>query len=205
MGNFNNPVGGPIDPFDKKLRVEPIEEDKLAKNKREKEPDSEITEEKLAVASSLLQMFRKTVDSFLEASESAEPSAKNATENLLLLKKAFETLKKEDRSEDAPFLNELSKIWHHVLEDALHFQGTTALAEHFKTLVRKIQNFPQNQTHTLGYYLAEYAGQKWIPFPYMELIANIHSEHEKSPPYSALNQWTQLIDEIIVLLKSDTI
>jgi len=111
-------------------------------------------------------------------------------------------MKRENRSQDAQFLNQLSNVWNSVLEEAIQFEKNSEAAERFKVLVKKIQHFPENQQHTFGYYLSEYAGQKWVPFPYMELVAKIHKEHEKSPQISALTQWTTLIDEIIQLLRT---
>lgn len=200
MGSYQNPVGGSRDPYDK-LRVEPIEEDKLTKNDRRKPPVEKSSDEKLGAAAYLLQAFRSIVDFFLESPSMAKSVEKDARENLLRLKEAFEILKKQDRSQDIQFLNDLSKIWQHVLEDCLRFNRDSSVAEQFKALVKKIQHYPPGQPHTFGYYLAEYAGQKWIPFPYMELVQKLHNDHEKNPTVSALVQWTVLIDELISLLK----
>jgi hypothetical protein len=199
MGSINNPVGrGPRDPIDSPFHVEPVDEDKLAKHEREREPDEGPPDEKLGIASFLLQLFHKVVDFFLEGK--AHSSAALAKENLLKLKTSLEILKKEDRSQDMEFLSHLAKMWRQSLEDSLHFTNNeTALK--FKTLAKKIQHYPENQTHTFGYYLAEYINPKWIPFPYMELIQKIHTEHENNPTSSSLAEWTNLIDEIASLLQ----
>lgn len=194
MGTFQNPVGGPHDPFEKTLRVERIEEDKLTQNRREKEPESPISQETFAIASFLLQMVYRALDSFVRSHRPAKSSSEAVRANLLLLKKSFETLQAEDRSQDAHFLNELSMIWHQVLEDALQFPGSTPVAEGFKALLRTLQNFPENQPHSFGYYLAEYAGQKWIPFPYMELIAKIHTTPETTAPW--IHRIQQILDAL---------
>ena len=70
-----------------------------------------------------------------------------------------------------------------------------------KILMQKIQHYPEYEEHTFGYYLTEYAGQKWIPFPYMEMVQKIHSEHMKNPKGSALTEWTNLIDELLSKIK----
>lgn len=192
--------GGPQNPFDKQFRVERIEEDKLTKDDKEKKPPEESSTEKLSIGAFLLNMFHKAVDFFIESRETSKTIETEARNNLHSLKEAFETLKKEDRSQDVQFLNNLSKIWQHVLEDSLHFKKDI-IALKFRDLIQRIQHFPQNQAHTLGYYLTEYAGQKWVPFPYMELIQMIHTEHEKNPTVSALTSWTIRIDELVRLLK----
>lgn len=198
---MSTPVGGgPQNPFEKEFRVERIEEDKLTKEKQEKNPEEEVPDEKKRVAAFLLQVFHKVVDFFVESREFSTSNEKQARENLLLLKQAFDTLKKEDRSQDIQFLNHLSKIWQHLLEDAIPFKKDEASLK-FKDLIRKIQHYPENQPHSLGYYLTEYAGQKWIPFPYMELIQKIHQDYEKNPPACALTFWSIYIDELVELLK----
>lgn len=143
---------------------------------------------KWGLAAYFLKLLQRVVDLFIESKEGV------ASEALVSLKKAFEMLKKEDLSEDIQFLNQLSKTWQSLLEMSLK-------KEEVKTLVKKIQNYPQHEKHTFGYYLTEYAGQKWVPFPYMDLIQKIHSEHHKNPEGSALTEWTQLIDQLLSKMK----
>ncbi len=200
MGSYQNPVGGSRDPYEK-LRVEPIEEDKLTKEDRPKRPAEEAPPEKVGTLAYLLQTLRNVVTFFLVAPQGA--ASREMRDTLLLLKASFEILKREDRSQDIGFLNKLSHIWLEVLEGALHPHRDSPIAEKTKSLIKKIQHYPERHPHTLGYYLSEYAGQKWIPFPYMELIQKLHLDHEKNPPLSALTEWTSLIDGILSLLKID--
>lgn len=203
MGSLHNPVGGgPKDPFDKTFRIEPIEEDKLTKGDKPKESEEIASKEKLAIASAILQLFHKVVDYFLTGATTSKVVGVSPRDNLLLLKAAFETLKVEDRSQDVAFLNQLSKIWHFAIENAIHFKNDDASVK-FKVLVKKIQHYPENQQHTFGYYLTENADQKWVPFPYMELVTKIHAEHGKNTSSSALTEWTILLDEIVSLLKDE--
>ena len=197
MGSIQNPVGPP-DPFDK-LRIERIEEEERTKGERPKNGDEGPPKEQLAIAAFLLQMLRKAIDALLEKSSPSQREEKGVKENLVLLKTSFETLKREDRSQDAPFLGQLSKIWRHSLEDSIHFKSEE-VASKFKLLVKKIQHYPNNERYTFGYYLAENSAQKWVPFPYMELIRIIHMEYRKNPASSPLAEWTLLLDEIISLL-----
>jgi hypothetical protein len=120
-----------------------------------------------------------------------------ARENLLLIKAAFETMKHEDRSQDAQFLKRLSHLWQAALEHNIELQAKNPKAQQFKAFIKDIENFPENEGHTFGYYLNEYAGQKWLPFPYMELIQRLHHEFEMDPESSLLSRWTRMIDEIL--------
>jgi|SRR5579872_626205 len=200
----SNPIGNaPRDPYEA-YRVDAIERDRQAKeDQRKKPPPEEPQEKRWIVVAYILMMLNKIIELFQGVPERGIGSQeeKAIRENLLLLRAAFETMKKEDRSQDIDFLNRLSQLWQTVLEDALRFKRVSLLSKELKNLIDKIQHYPQSQQHTLGYYLAEYAGQKWLPFPFMELIQKIHTEHLQSPRQSALTDWTTQIDNLLLLMR----
>lgn len=186
MNSYQNPVTPP-DPYDR-YRIEPVGEDK-----REKERGygggGEPPDEKYGLFAQLLKTLYQMVTGLLRGERRAE---KRDTASLRSLKMAFETLKREDRSEDIAFLHHLSQTWLHLVEEGIQ------QAKELKELIQKIERYPENQAHTFGYYLSEFAGQKWIPFPYMELIQQIHAEHQKYPEISALTEWTRLLDDLLL-------
>jgi hypothetical protein len=198
MGSFRNPVGPP-DPFDK-YRVEEVGDKQAKRDLPEDREEEHLPENHGWLAAYLIQTLQKMVNFFLERYAKGKVEGTGAKENLQSLKKCFEILKNEDRSEDVNFLNHLAKNWNQAVEDSFHFDKETVSSK-FRELVKKILHYPENQTHTFGYYLTEYAGQKWVPFPYMELIAKIHFEHKKNPLSSALTEWTLLLDEVLEAMK----
>lgn len=190
--------GGPVDPYDK-YRVEPIGQ-RESKGQIPHHPDPEKTpKEKLKFAAYLLTLFQKAVNFFIEKHQKSAMTQGNLND-LIAFRGSFELLKKEDRSQDVKFLNNLSKTWIALLEESLHFENDEIQSK-FRLLRKKILTYPDNAPHSFGYYLSQNAGQKWVPFPYMELIQKIHREHEKNPEGSAITEWTVLLDEIIALLK----
>jgi hypothetical protein len=193
MGSYQNPVGGP-DPY----RTDRIGD---SQSPPEQPPEEPPPKGKEGLAAHLLQILQKAVDFFVEKNTDAKPTDVEARKNLTALKAFFETLKKEDRSQDVDFLNDLSRTWNKTLSDSAHMGE--AASHKFKILTKKILHYPENQSHTFGYYLTEYAGQKWVPFPYMELVQKIHTEHEKNPPSSPLTEWSHLIDEVMRLLNEN--
>lgn len=201
---MSTPVGGrPPDPFEK-YRVEEIQRDKR-KNEafRKMMEEPEAPEKKGGILAYFLNMLRKIVDLFIEGGEKgiSETEREDVVENLTRFKEDLEILKKEDRSQDTEFLARLANHWRSLLEDSHRFKRTTPLAAQFKLMIQKIKYFPEKEEHTLGYYLTEYGGEKWIPFPFMELIQKIHRDHEKNPTQSALSEWTRLIQELSNRLK----
>lgn len=185
----------PPDPYER-YRVERAEADR--KSKRDSEPQHEAQHSSFALGAHLLHLFYKFLGFFEDTSEkglstTAEEAVRN---NLLSIKESFEVLKREDRSQDGLFLNRLSTLWHKALEDLVRFRKETALAVQFKSFIKEIDHYPESEEFTFGYYLLEYAGQKWLPFPYMELVQKIHDQHQKNPDSSALTRWTRLIDDL---------
>lgn len=206
MGSVQNPIGGePRDPYER-YRVEEIERDRQAKEKeKEKFSEEAPPEKKSIVLAYVLMLLHKLFELFQGMPEKGitVESEKEIRNHLLSLAAFFDTMKKEDRSQDIDFLNALSKNWEHILEDALQFKKSSILAKEFRKFVDDIQHYPPNQSHTLGYYLSEYAGQKWLPFPYMELIQKIHQEYLRLRTQSALERWTKSIEQLLLLMKSD--
>lgn len=196
MGSYQNPVGKG-DPYDK-YRVEPVGE-RQSKREGQGPPDDKPPKERVKFALYVLNLFKRAVDFFLDKNALGAESKSTSKTHLHQLKKSFEILKNEDRSEDVKFLNSLSDTWMQLLEESLYFENDKVEAK-FRLLVKEIQSYPENETHSFGYYLSEYAGQKWVPFPYMELIQKIHNEHMKNPMGSSLSKWTQIIDDINLLL-----
>lgn len=201
--SYQNPVGQPQDPYDK-YRVERIEADKKTKDEEKKKEEKPAPGNPMAASAYLLLLFHRFLDLFEDTSEKgiASTAEKEVRDNLILVKEALEILKKEDRSQDAIFLNGLSELWHKALQDIMRFRRETPLARQFKSLIKDIDSYPENQEFSLGYYLTEYAGQKWLPFPYMELVMKIHADHEKNPESSVLTEWTTLIDSLVKKMES---
>lgn len=190
---YQNPVGGVPDPYEK-YRVEGLG----GYSSGGGPPGEEPPKDKRGLATRLIQVLQKAIDSFLERLGGSPPHKAAIEASVSSLKTLLEILKQEDKSQDVRFLNDLSKSWNEAIQNSLEYNGEALLI--FKLFVKKILHYPEGQPHTFGYYLIEYAGQKWVPFPYMELVQKIHKEHEKSPATSPLTEWTRLLGDVINLL-----
>ena len=196
MDSFGRPVGqDPQDPY--KYKVDEIQKDKESKEnlQNSRKPHSN----KSVIGAYILHLIRKFFELFEETTEvgltaSAEEIVKG---HLKLIKSILEILKRENKSEDSQFLGGLSRVWHEILEDALRFKKKTPFARKFQIFIQMIQDYPRAQEHSLGYYLTEYAGKKWLPFPYMEMVQNLQAEYQADPESSALTTWTREIDELL--------
>lgn len=153
------------------------------------------------LAAQILALLKNAVDALLNFGKKRVVAEKaSPQEHLFLLKTALDTLKKEDRSQDVLFLNQLSDVWHRVLEDSLGFLRSDPYYEPFKLFLDELQNYPPGDEHSFAYYLTEYTGQAWLPFPYMDLIHHLHNDYQNHPKESALERWTKKIEELRALL-----
>jgi hypothetical protein len=193
--NTPDPIRPGRDPY-KDYKVEPLQGDK---KEREKFPPLEKPSGAALLAAYVLQFFRKLFSLFEDQAQENFPIGReqDIKTDLTLLRAAFDILKGQDRSQDIQFLNHLSEIWHRVQEDSFLFRRSSPFSMSLRSLIKQIQNYPPDEEHTLGYYLTEFAGQSWLPFPYMELIQKIHYEHERTPSLSILTVWTAQLNQLI--------
>ncbi len=195
---MTGPVGDkPPDPYEHYV-FEAIQREKKGKEER-----PEVANRHTPFWLSFLLLLRKWTGVFLQKDLKGAPTPINEhkiRDRLSLFQTALETLKKEDRSQDSKFLNHMSELWLKLLDDFFRYKREAPISIQFKILVQKIQHYPKDQEHSLGYYLVEHAGKKWLPFPYMEMVQRLHSEYLKNPAESHLEEWALQLKEVSALL-----
>lgn len=179
---IENPIGGaPKDPYEEYRR-----------QKHGQEKENHPPKQALFTLAQVILWMRKILDSFIKA---PAPKAIDTSQPLHLLKEAFERLKKEDASHEVIFSNTLSTCWNQTL-----ILSRKINSKLLRAFIKEIQSYPKDQDHTLGYYLTEYAGQNWLPFPYIELLQKMHEEHIHKPLTSILTRWTRELEQLIATL-----
>jgi len=191
---------GPYDPFEK-YRIAEIQKDKSMPDTSEGSEKFQL-KSKSAIVAYLILLLKKFLDLFEETTDHglAVSAESEVSEHLAQLKAAIEILKMEDHGQDSAFLNNLSLLWDQVLEDVVRFRRQTPLSIKMRAFLKELQHYPDDPVHSLGYYLTEYAGQKWLPFPYMEMISRLTLAHQKKPESSLLSRWSGMLDEMIQIL-----
>lgn len=108
----------------------------------------------------------------------------------------FKELESEDKSQELPFSRALSDNWRVLLTTQEELQKLKKPPQYFGTLslfLKELQNYPTNAEHSIGYYLTEYTGEDWIPFPYMDQLRTLHEDSLVHKEKSVLHRWvTQL-------------
>lgn len=192
----------PDDPLGQYYRVEEAERLRWEEDKKNKgrPPGGEPPEDEKSWTAFAYLFLDKVVDFIkgLLKRGVVKAGAEPVREDLLLVKAALQTMMAEDRSQDSHFLKKLSLLWQKILEDAIDLHASP-IGPKLKALIKDIETYPKEDEHTFGYYLEEYAGLKWLPFPYMDLIRKLHHQHMLDPPSSLLTRWALMIQEILHL------
>ncbi len=192
---------GSLDSFDpsapEHLKVSPIEADK-------KKESIEIPFKKQLLSSNdltrltLLSLLHARIQKFLIKQEGS--LAKDLFGTLEHIKKLLETLMKEDASQNYLFAEDLSKHWHLIIryvEEDSRNKRTPPYLEPLKKWIQIVDTYPEDNDHSLGYYLTRFTGEKWLPFPFMELLYNLHEEALLHKEKSVLSTWIATLSSLL--------
>jgi hypothetical protein len=117
------------------------------------------------------------------------------------LKKYLVFLTTKDVSRDPDYAQHLSQVWHQLLDSVklVEFleRKKTDVLNQLKTLIETFNSYPAHQEHSLGYYMTEFAGKEWLPFPFMEQLHLLYEDHLAHKKESQLSHWISSIDLIL--------
>jgi hypothetical protein len=186
-----------------KIIINPIEKDK-----KEKESYTGLKgATRSQIYATLVSYFKQFLSAFSKGK--GQPILFNLQQlfdNIVAFRRLLVTLSAEDQSHNPNFTQKLSELWHNLLDDcnslSLSTEASSEIVTKVKFFISQVQNFPPGADHTLGYYFSEYAGKDWIPFPFMEMLQQLHEEFTASPVISVLSNWISLLNEILGI--SDT-
>ena len=136
-----------------------------------------------------------------ERDQTPDISISTAMKKLKLL---FGKLAIENCSQDYRFAEELSKHWHAMLYQVEICQRSASPPKHLGSLelfIKKLEGHPQKTEYSLGYYLTKYTGEKWIPFPFMDILSSLHENALVKKNKSTLNDWIHTLSYIIDQVK----
>ncbi|MES2121471.1 MAG: hypothetical protein V4492_01685 [Chlamydiota bacterium] len=198
MSDYNKFVGGSDPAPYQKIIVNPLEQDK--KNK-----DQSFNEQKNAPSPQIIALLFTYVKKMLNAFSSREKDLGELgpmVGNIAAFRRMLFTLAQQDLSHNPEFAQHLSELWHEIQDASATIafskpSASSALLPHIAFFLSQVKNYPIGAEYTLSYYFNEYAGKEWIPFPFMELLQNLHRNYQDSPETSTLYHWISLLDEIL--------
>ena len=186
---------------DDELRVERIEADKQGGENQEW--DTPSPNKPNAVYSAFLVMIDKLSTFFGREKERAPESLSedSLANGIQSLKGLFQILMTLDQSSNSKFSNELSETWLQLSQDLQVFSRTKQKAlvdiEKLRSLVTDIDHYPPNEDHKLGYYLSSFAGEKWLPVPFQEILKHLYTDHQINKQHSTLTRWVDIINDLL--------
>jgi|GEM_PF-5536519 len=162
--------------------------------------EAEKDTKKSAIEALMTTALKKVIDLFTISAERSISKAERTfiEDDLEKMKKAFQRLVHEDLSQDVPFLKELSFVWHDFMKNyhVLYSNKKSIIVQKIEEIVESISTYPEDEDSTMGFYLTQYAGEDWLPFPYMDMIQRLHKDHK-----DLLKNWISKIEDIIVEVK----
>jgi hypothetical protein len=183
------------------IRITPIEKDKKGKEEGYKELPP--TSAKPLVFGSLVTFFKKFLSVFFgkEKPASSLLDQQQMLEDVAAFRKLLQILSKEDQSHNPEFTQQLSELWHHLVDDySLLTASSHSIPSYLSklmTFINEVHHFPPDEDHSLGYYFTEYAGKDWIPFPFMEILEGLYREYIQSPQTSTLSRWLSELTDVL--------
>jgi|GEM_PF-2436538 len=184
MSNHIPPIRPPKREEQERVSMPAIEAKKEIKEKFAKEKERQ--KGGFFLLTFFVSVLQKVLDLFVTDSQQNRPSQNKA---LKQLRAHFKTMSESDKSQDIPFIQELSHCWERLLSG-----DPTPLTE----LKKCLRSYRGEAPKSFAYYLEEHAGDQWFPLPFMEMIQALHREFEAAPQSATLTQWIALIDELIL-------
>lgn len=197
--------------YDKKINpkehdpYENISAHRIEKDKKGKEEFSSHRQEptKSQIFATLISYFKKLISLFSDKNRETLFLFENHElhKHLIIFRSQLQILSKQDESHNPAFTQQLTELWHNLLDDCNSLTASKEFSAQtisdIKFFISQVSNYPLGADHTLGYYFHAYAGKDWIPFPFMDLLKELHDEYRANPSTNHLTQWISLITDIL--------
>lgn len=174
------------------IKVSPIEEDKKGR-----EGGGNLTPEKKRATAygSVVVLLKKFAALF--TNKEGPLLADELTFSIDTLKKLLNQLKEADQSENAHFCQNFSELWHTIHEEVLLAKRAKIKTEvdlaKVNIVLTDMDHYPPYEERKLSFYLSQYAGEQWLPVPFMEILKKLHNDYKLYRNASILEKWTRLL------------
>lgn len=197
----------PEDPFKPHgLRVNPIEDNKHPDEEGKGQKRSSII---ISKKDTIQAFLLNNLNSLLKCNKRKGITKLSDLSTIELFEKLYRQLNllcTQDLSTDYQFAHDLSEIWEEFTTFFIPYTLKRIRSEKATNAIEQLQNMikqhPPNSSHSLGYYLIHHAGDSWLPFPFIEIIRNLHEEYIACPANCALQKMLDCIQRIIKELTS---
>lgn len=154
----------------------------------------------------IFDLFEELAEEYLsKRKEEKKQFEKTLIDILRQFCEKFEVMMHHNESQNFQFVQSLSNLWHETLDyinEADLLMQPPKHIEPLKTVMKQIFQFPKKSTHSFGYYLNEYAGEKWLPFPFMDILNSLHEDAVLNGTKSILYDWYKSLKLILNTIDS---
>ncbi|MCF7851912.1 MAG: hypothetical protein K9M07_01575 [Simkaniaceae bacterium] len=126
--------------------------------------------------------------------------ADNVIQHLKNLRTLFRILQEENLSQSLDYALKLSKAWNGILNYQTLATSKEMRADAYEKITKLVElfaRFPTADEHALGHYLANYAGENWLPFPFMGILNDLYEENLQNAKRSNLAILIKMISNIL--------
>ncbi len=176
----------PTDPSDEsRIPVPPIEPDKQSKSDARAFDERDPKRQDL-VYGSLILFFKKMFSTSLFSRPGK--GSKSTMEVVIAaqeFKKLLTKLKTSDETDNQHYAQHLSELWHILL-------GAPPKTP-IEPFIQLVNTYPAGEMHSFGFYLSNYAGDDWLPFPFLEILKKLHQGYVLRKGHSELSHMLTLL------------
>jgi len=114
-------------------------------------------------------------------------------------KKLLFLLKDQDMATDISYAQKLSKSWNDIINayiPAILERTPKESKKLIKEFLNMVRSYEGEADHSMGYYLTQYAGENWLPFPFIKLVRSLHEDYVAKKDQSHITRWINQIASI---------
>lgn len=174
-----------FDPARSPPPVEPIG-DKHGDQKQQKPFDQDPEKRQRLINGSLLLFFKKVfATSLFSRGSRGSKAPEEIAQAAQTIKEHLEMLKTSDQNENPHFIEELSIAYLTL--------SSIPPGSRFDAFLQAANAYPQGDAHSFAFYLANHAGDTWLPFPFLEILRKLHQGYILRKKNSELQRLIDLL------------
>ncbi|MCB1109133.1 MAG: hypothetical protein KDK44_05690 [Chlamydiia bacterium] len=185
--DFFTPIR-PTDPSDQsRIPIPPIEADKQGKGPTFDLDQDDPRRQNLLYGSLVLFFKKMFTTALFSRTNRGSKSEIEVAQAIRTIKDLLTALKTCDQTDNPHYAQHLSDAWHTLL-------GAPPKTP-VEPFIQLANTYPSGEAHSLGFYLTHYAGDHWLPFPFLEILKKLHQGYVLRKSHSELSHMLALIDE----------
>ena len=181
-------------------RLQEIERLKAIQREEDRPPPKQNNPDRSSLADFVLALAKQFLGVVQGWTGKKNSSSQQLKHTLLAFQTILENMMQEDKSQDFAFLKSAAQCWKTLLKETSQLPNNTPSHQAKSLLIQSIQSEPKYNERSFGFYLEQSEKMRWIPFPYADLVNDLHRQYKIGPSSSLLYYWKGLICNMLSLL-----